>query len=71
MNNSSQIVPVSRGFRYSHKLPADRADIPQHQKNRSHARSFGRQYYQHTDACKKCGSLVRNTKTNKCKECAK
>ena len=71
MNKSTPVTAAYPGFVYGFKRPLDRQDIPQHQKNRSNARSTGRKYYEHTKPCKQCGSLIRNTFTNKCKECAK
>ncbi len=69
--NTSIATSEFRGFSLSNKPVPQRADIPQHQKNRSRARSKGQRYYEHTSPCKKCGSLVRNTQNNKCKGCVK
>jgi hypothetical protein len=69
--NTSITTSEFRGFTFSSKVVPQRDDIPQHQKNRSRARSVGQRYYEHTSPCKKCGTFTRFTQNNKCKECAK
>ena len=63
----NSVFGVERGH-FSFGESKDRADIPQHQKNRSNARSMGRATYQHTKPCD-CGSFTRGTWSNKCVGC--
>lgn len=64
----NSVFGVERGH-FSFGESKDRADIPQHQKNRSNARSMGRTTYMHTKQCAQCRSLERDTWSNKCKGC--
>ena len=64
----NSVFGVERGH-FSFGQSKDRTDIPQHQKNRSNARSMGRTTYMHTKQCKGCGGLVRKVKNNECVGC--
>lgn len=67
-NDFANVFGVNAGH-FSHGVEKPkRADIPQHQINRSNARSMGRATYQHTKQCR-CGSFTRGTWSNKCVGC--